>query len=44
MNPGDSFFSQKLSARTAAMNYQKKHGGKFASRREDGGVRVWRLA
>jgi hypothetical protein len=44
MNIGESFFSEKMSARTASINYQKKHGGKFASRRENGGVRIWRIA
>lgn len=44
MSVGDSFYSEKRSARTAAMNYQKKNGVKFASRREGAGVRLWRIA
>jgi len=44
MKIGDSFFSYKLSARTAAMNFQKLHGVKFVSRREGDGIRIWRVA
>ncbi len=44
MKIGDSFFSDKLSARTAAMNFQKLHGVKFVSRREGDGIRIWRVA
>lgn len=50
MEVGDSFFlpnagrteQQRLSTRATA--FARRRGFKFATRRMDGGVRVWRLA
>lgn len=44
MSVGDSFFTTKLIAKNAAMNYQRRHGVKFSSRREADGIRIWRVA
>lgn len=49
MKAGDSFFVliEKLSdvsrARCAAIQYGKRHKVKFATRKVDGGLRIWRI-
>jgi hypothetical protein len=43
MNVGDSFLGTQ-SARTASFVWAKKHNHKFASKRENGLVRIWRIA
>lgn len=42
MNVGDSFLANQ-SARVASFVWAKKYNVKFASKRENGGVRIWRI-
>jgi len=46
MKVGDSFLveseRQRVSAKNAAGFYAAKHGGKFVSRKVEGGYRIWR--
>ena len=45
MEVGDSFFSVNCdAAKTAAHAHGLKNGKKFATRKRDGGVRIWRIA
>jgi hypothetical protein len=47
MKVGDSFFVEHGSQNvlsTSGRQYGKFHGGKFSTRREGNGVRVWRIA
>ena len=47
MDVGDSFLCRDVNQKTlswAARICSKRHGMKFATRKVDGGVRVWRIA
>ena len=44
MEIGDSFWTDKPSAREAASIWGIKHDMKFVTRKTEGGFRVWRVA
>jgi len=46
MDVGDSFFIKDVALQTicnANYRYGSKHGVKFTARKQDGGIRVWRI-
>lgn len=45
MEVGDSFLADKpLAAQRSAHQYGMRHGKKFVTRTEAGGMRIWRIA